>query len=314
MILHILDVLLKSLSPILLLIALLFLVSSFGFSVKTVRNRLRVASKVQHKKIEKTLHQKPIFQYYNRLLLATSKSYHPRQFSTIVYIQTLICISMFYILFLQIHDVFFSLIVAVIATIICPIVILWLRLYRIRSSSQDNFGDTIVIFMQEYNKQHRNIIYALKNTTERLEGDSKFVYSMLLFRLEANTIPREEAAAIFSYQMGDSYGMNLSIDILRGLHGIDISLPLQILLKNYVMFSNGIKEAKTNGRETAQLGKLPLFATPLLMFLNAKFAMQLDAWNYYFNTSVGLKTVIVSMCMAVFAFMLSIFLQKPKQR
>lgn len=305
------DVFLNLLHYSIGLAAILILLHLFGFNYKAAFIRMRVSKLLKQDK-EQVIKNK-MLSWYNQLLRATIASYRPVMLRKILIVQA--CFFTLFLLFFltRTQNVMFSLSFSILFAICVPVVFLYIRLSRIRANAQANINVAALKLFQSYLKNDKSMYFALKEMSQELKGNLKVVFTMFYLRLLEHE-EREEAAQVFSYQIGSFAGRNLSLAILRALDGTDVSNILQDVTEEISLQERNLRKAETKGRETAQLGWLPAIAAPILFIINDQKIMLTSSYPYLLSTSMGVKALSITVTVAVIGILMAIILANPKKQ
>lgn len=314
MLLDLLSATIRAIGYLIGLAGLIFFVYSFGFKYNVVKNRLKLKRENQLKNYETRIRNTLFFRWFDRLLQATNKSYSPMLFTRIARIQLISFLVLLFLLSITTHAFLYALVTSIIFIYISPAAFLYVRVVRMRSHSQADLSNTTIMLLQEYQRNSKNMMFALKELTKRLDGDTKLIFGMLFIRMENRTMDRDQVAEVFAYQIGE-WGQNLSMTILKAIEeGTDVESILEDISADITEFLKSTSEAESSGREIAQLGKLTIFFIPTLIVINAQFFMEQNAYVYHFSDPVGIKVLTFSIILAFVGFIMAVLLEKPKKR
>lgn len=293
-----------------------FLVSMFfaSFSFQAVKNRLRINRSIRQRNYQSRILKNKWVYKYHRLLLAASTRYKAIYLSRILFVQALVFLLTFVFMLVNTATLFFPLITAVFIGVIVPVVIARLRVMKIRSNTQTNLSLLATELKQNYQKNYGNMMYAIKDTANFLpKGDAKKIFSILYIRLQDYEY-RREAVEVFSYQLGESWGKNLGITILKSLQeGTDVNDTLNDLKEDITEFNKELSNAESSGRMIARFGKFTGLFVALMLVVNAEFFMQFNAYKYHFNDPVGVRILIISLVASFVGYVMAKLLEKPKK-
>lgn len=305
------DLLLRILGYVIAVVGIGLLFASFGFRWSVIRRRMAMTQKKKEELYDTTLRNHVLFSWYDRLLQAAIHEYRPYMFVRLMNYQTVAFLGITVILLFLTKSIFYAVFMAIVFSYIVPAGYLYIKLAKIKANTQQDLSKTVIKLLQYYMKNSHNMLYALKDLSKDLKGDSQQVFGMLFVRLESGQQPPKEAADIFSMQVG-TWGRNLAITILRAVEeGTNVEGILQDYSRDLTEFSKRLGQAETNGREVAQLGKLPIILIPILIIVNAQFAMQKNAYAYLL-TPIGTKVFVLSIILALIGLALAKMLERPK--
>lgn len=308
----VLDVVLRVIGYLIGFSAICIIIYLMGFRISTIRNRIRVSTKIREKKYQATFKNNAFYMWYDKLLLATISKYKSMYLTRILLFHRLGALLIALILGFSTKEFFFSIITAIFFAYVLPISFLYFKLMKIRTGTRNEIQNASIRLMQYYHENNKNMMYALKELSQELKGEPKKIFAMFFIRLQSHFDNREKWAEIFAYSIGTLHGRNLSVTILKAVEdGTDVEKALSDLNDDISQYKQSLDEMLSKEREVAQLGKLPIFAIPITMIINAQF-MQTNVWAYHFGTSIGIQVFTFAVVMALVGYGISIVFEKPK--
>jgi hypothetical protein len=304
-----LDLTIKLVFYLIGLAGILLLLHTMGLNFKTSLRRLKAASVLKQNRVINF--ENPILSYYNQLLEATVRSYKPHLLSRVIYTQILLMLMFLLLLGLVTKSIIFTFVFSLLFSFGLPICLIYIRLIRIRASAQANIYEGTIRLLQAYQKNNNNMYFAIKEVSQLFSGDMKLVYTMLFMRITEKE-ERENAVKIFAFQVGD-WGRNLSIAILKAFDGTDVTGILQDITTEMSHYEQSVRNAETEGTETAQLGWLPAIAAPIVFIINDQKMMIKNSFPYLLNTSLGIKALPLTIIAAFVGIIMAVMLAKPKR-
>lgn len=297
------------------LVGLIFLLISLGFTSKQLKARYRLTRDSRRKNFSSTWIRYPILEKYHHLLSSTIKQYEQRLFSTILTYQGLIFVFLFSVISLLTQSLLFGLCSSLFFVLVVPITILWVRHKRIQNQLQESLHESITLLLTSYRTNHFNMLYALKDVSEQVEGQLKMVFGKLFARMHDSDDIKVLASKTFAFQLGNYRGKNLATAILRAIKdGTNVETILVDMKDDIHEFRKAIRDAMTESRETAMLGFLPLPGTAVLIYVTATYLLpDGNGYHYIFGTALGLKVFLASVIIGFINLLLALILRRPKQ-
>ncbi|WP_214483772.1 hypothetical protein [Bacillus sp. SM2101] len=298
------------------IISAYFFISWLGFDPNKVKTRFRLSKDVKNKFQSSNLLKYKWLKKYHHILDTTIKAYEQHHLSMIVWLHVSVFVLLLSVNLIVIEDFFFTLFSSFFFAFLLPIGGFWVRFKQIQSFAQESISEDIELLLQEYQKNHCNMLYALKEVSNKAEGTTQILFSKLFARMHGTTEEKQLATETFGYQIGRHWGKNLSTMILRASvqDGINIQASLQDMVDDMSEIRKKARDELSDGREAAVMGFIPIPATFLLIVLNVEFMLPGEnGYSYHFATSLGLKVFIFSMIIGMINFVMALILRKPKQ-
>ena len=284
-----------------------------SINIKRVRERFRISQEIRLDKYNTKWLDYEVMKKYHFLLSSTIKRYEIEHFSKLVIIQFFSFICLLVLFFISIREINFSLFASLLFTYVLPIAYLYMRFKHAQSELQDDIIEVSAILLQEYQKSHEHMIYALKGVVNRTSGKSQIAYARLFARMHDDDDMKEIAAENFAFQLGH-FGKNLASIILRACKdGIPVTRLLEELVTDITEFNKRVRDGKTEARETALLGYTPIVLLIGLFFFNLNKLPDGKALEYQFQTAAGLKSFTVALVMSLVCIALAIIVYKPRR-
>lgn len=296
-------------------LSLLGILYGLGFKPNVLRERIRLNQRLRIKRYTKFLLKSELLKKYHFLLEISFKNYTVDSFYKILVVQTITFLVMSSIFFVIINDFFVSVVASLLFVFVIPIMLLYLRHKTIQNHIQNEIVEVSIILLQEYQKNHYHMIYALKEVVERTKGKSHETYARLFSRMLGDNETKKSGAELFSFQIGQVRGKNLSTLILRACKdGTNVTEMLEELVSDVTEFNKRKRTGETQARETAAIGFFPIFALIFLVIFNqTTFIPNGKAMEYQFQTPLGLKSFIFSVLCSVIGIVMFIVLKNPKK-
>lgn len=291
------------------------IVSSLGYDLKRIRQRLRVNRAIKYDLYSEKWLQFKLLNQYNHLLAATLSKYKYQDFPKVVLSQLYLFLLLFVASGFLLKSITYGFLTAFCIAYVFPVGFLIIRHKRIQSSIQGDIKNSAVELLQLYQKNHYKMIFALKELTERTEGTTQVVYAKLFARMNDNDDVKILAAETFAFQLGYIRGSNLATAILKACKDdLNVEVLLKDLIADMTQLNKEIKNAETEANETAILGFAPLPLTAVLMYLN--YQHLIPGGKYFevqFGNPSGLRTFILSIIFGVIGIALAILVKRPKK-
>ncbi|EFV75042.1 MULTISPECIES: hypothetical protein [Cytobacillus] len=288
---------------------------SLGLNVSKMKERFRLNRQIKLENYTtRWLHYEWMKQYH--FLLASSiKKYEMEHFAKVVTTQFFVFIITLIILCVSLTDIVFSLGFALVCIYIGPISFLYIIHKNKQSYLQNELVESSMILLQEYEKNHKHMLFALKELVDHLDGPSKIAYAKLLSRMHGEYSVKELAAESFAFQIGHFRGKNLATIIFRACaEGVNVTTLLEDLITDITEFNKRIREAETESRETALIGYAPLPLLVILFFVNERWLIPGGNAAYYqFQTEDGLKSFLIAVVFGLIGLVLALVVKKPKK-
>lgn len=297
------------------LVIVIWIWFSLGLNVSKMRERFRLNRQVKLENYTTQWLNYKWMKQYHFLLVSSIKKYELEHFSKVVTVQFIVFISTLTILFISLSDIIFALFFALVCIYVGPISFLYLIHKNRQSHLQNELVESSVILLQEYEKNHKHMLFALKEVVDHLEGPSKIAYAKLLSRMHGDYAVKKMAAEAFAFQIGHFRGKNLSVLIFRDCaEGVNITTLLEDLITDITEFNKRVREAETESRETALIGYAPLPLLVILFFVNDRWLIPGGNAAYYqFQTEDGLKSFLISVMFGFVGLVLALVVKKPKK-
>lgn len=282
-------------------------------NVKKVRERLRISQEIRLERYNSKWLDYKLMKKYHFLMSSTIKRYEIEHFSKIVIIQFTSFLSLFILFFITIRETNFSLFASFLFAYLLPIGFMYMRFKHAQAELQEDIIEVSAILLQEYQKSHEHMVYALKGVVNRTSGKSQIAYARLFARMHDDDDMKNIAAENFAFQLGH-FGKNLASIILRACKdGIPVTRLLEELVTDITEFNKRVRDGKTEARETALLGYAPIVLLIGLFFFNLNSLPDGRALEYQFQTAAGLKSFTVALIASLVCVALAIIVYKPRR-
>lgn len=280
-----------------------------------LRERIRVDQEIKLSAYNQKWVKNALLKKYHLLLDSTLKHYRIDLFSKIVLSQLFVFFALTVLLAMVIRDIRFSLSISMLFVYVFPIVGLYFLHKQRQNVIQEELVDTAILLLQEYEKNSRNMLFALKETVTQIKGKTNSVYAKTFARMHADEFMQIKAAETLAFQIGHVRGKNLATIILRGCKdGTDVTVLLEDLVEDITNFNKRVSDAQTEARETALIGFLPIPMLIILYFVNELWLLPDGGTFYYqFQTKEGLKSFLISLALGVIGIGLGLLVRKPKK-
>lgn len=297
------------------IISLIGIWFSFGIKISKVRERLRLSREIRLANYQSTWLKNKWLKQYHFLLASAWEKYEIEHFSKVISTQFTIFISMNLLLVIALREIMFPIFSAVLIVYIIPITFLYIRHKQKQNVLQNELIETSVILLQEYEKNHKNMLFALKEVLNETKGFSHVAYAKLFARMHGNKETKELAAETFAFQLGHVKGRNLAIIILRACdEQVDVTTLLEDLVFDLTEFSKRTRDAETEAGETAIMGYAPIPALIILYFVNDLLLIpDGNTFHYQFKTELGIKSFLLAFIFGILGIFLASVVKKPKK-
>lgn len=302
---------------------LLYLIGFFGvvgliisiqdLKISTLKERFKLTKKLKMDSQTQYWLKHDLLKKYH-FLLSSIKWYEIEYFTRVIYSQLAVFLLFMILVYPILQNFGYVLLVGVLFIYIMPIAFLYIHHKQLSNELQDVVIDNSVILLQEYGKNHQNMLYALKEVVNRVDGRSKIAYAKLFARMHGDAETKELAAERFAYQLGRIRGKNLAIIILRACKdGVDVTTQLETLVEDLVEFNKKVRTSLADSRETAFMGYV-IF--PLLIGLYVFNEMTLikgNTFHFQFQTEKGLNSFLIACFFGLVNIGLAIIVKRPKK-
>lgn len=288
---------------------------ALGTNISKMKERFRISKNLRVTAYNRKWLKNKWLRRYHFLLSSALKRYEIEHFSKILTIQFTAFMSLTAILFLVTGDYQFSIIMPFIFVYLLPLGFLYFIHKQKQNALQDDLIESSVILLQEYEKNHHSMLFALKEVVDQTKGASRIAYARLFARMHDDNYVKEIAAETFTFQLGHFRGKNLASIILRGCKdGVQVGTLLEDLVEDITEFNKRVRDAETESRETAMIGYAPLPALVILHFINDRWLIPGGNASYYqFQTAQGLKSFMVAATFGIVGIGLALLIKKPKK-
>lgn len=306
------------LSIIYYLIGFLSLIGIFfglGLKPNNFRERVRLNQRIRLNRYTENLLANPYLKKYHLILSITFKRYTADSFVKILTIHVFSFLILMVLIFIITRAFIVSFASAIIFAFAIPITLFYLRHKTIQNHIQHEILDVAIILLQEYQKNRHHMLYALKEVVNRTTGKVEETYARLFARMQLDDETKKEAAELFSFQIGQDRGKNLSTIILRACKdGTNVKNMLEELVEDITEFNKRKRTGVTKTRDTALVGWFPLVSlTGLVIFNQTTLIPNGKAFYYQFQTPTGLKSFIFAAICSVIGIIMFIVLRNPKK-
>lgn len=295
--------------------SLLGIFFSLGLRPNHLKERLRLNQRNRVNYYTSNLLKNNWLKKYHFILSITFKRYTVDNFFNVLLSQVLSFLILS-ILFTFITQAFLiSIVSALLFTFVIPITLFYLRHKTIQNEIQNEILDVAIILLQEYQKNHKHMLYALKEVVNRTNGKIEETYARLLARMHADDETKKQGAELFAFQIGHVRGKNLSTIILRACKdGTDVINALEELVEDITEFNKRRRTGETKSRDTALIGWFPIITLiGLLVFNQTTLIPNGKAVYYQFQTPLGLKSFLLTAICSVIGIIMYIVLRNPKK-
>lgn len=287
---------------------------SLGSGYSKVKARMKMTQKVKEKNVSSRLLNYKWFRYYHFLLATNFKDYTTQHFTKVIIAHVIAFIGFSLVTWLALQDMMTVLFFSFAFTIVFPVTALYFLFKRKEQEIQESLVETAIRLLQEYEKSHRHMLYALKDTIGSLEGVNKVVFSKIYARMHDDDETKVLATELLAFQIGHFRGKNLATIILKGVRdGVDVTPLLEHLVEDITGFNKRTRDARTEARETALIGYFILPALIGLYFVCDIWLIPDGKTFYYqFQTAQGLQSFLFALLFGVVGIGLAIIVGKPK--
>lgn len=286
-----------------------------SMDIRKLRERMKINRQLKFSLYNKRWLENKWLRKYHFLLSSAIRRYELEHFSKVVSIQVIAFLSLSGILLLIIKEFVFVILIALILAFGLPVAFLFFLHKQKSNVIQNEIVEVSVILLQEYQKNHNNMLYALKGLIGHISGYSQAAYAKLFARMHDDDEMKVLAAESFAFQLGHFRSRNLSSYILRACkEGTDVADLLEGLIEDISEFNKRTRDAETESRETAIIGFAPLPLLIILHIINDRWLIPGgNAFHYQFQTSEGLKSFMISVVFGIIGIGLALLVKRPKK-
>lgn len=285
-----------------------------GLDIQRSRERFKLNRQMKLATYNQTWIKNPLVKHYHFLLSACFKKYQLSMLSRIIVMQATLFIFTTLMLFVLIQEFLFAIAAAAVLIIVVPVGILYMIHKQRQFVLQSELTEASIMLLQQYQKNHYHMIFALKAVSEEMSGWPQVVYAQLFARMHDDDEKKELAAENFAFQVGYVRGKNLASIILRACKdGTQVMVALQDLIEDLTEFNKRIRNAETEASEAASIGYSALPLLIVLHVFNEWKLMPGEAFYYQFQTAQGLKSFIIAFIFSLVGIALAIIVKKPKK-
>lgn len=286
-----------------------------GLKPNKMRERIKINQELRLERYNKTWIQNTWMKRYHFLLDVSFRRYKLSYFSKVVVTQFLSFIFLTLLFYIAIQELRFALFASVLFIYLIPIGFMYMKHKQVQSAVQNEIIEVSVLLLQEYQKNHYHMLYALKEVTSRTKGKSQLAYARLFARMHDDDDMKKLSAEAFAFQLGRIRGKNLASIILRACKdGTIVTTMLEDLVEDVTEFNKRIRTGETEARETSWIGYFPLPALIFLILYNQKsFIPNGKAMEYQFQTATGLKSFTIAFVCSLIGIAMALILKNPKK-
>ncbi|KAB2329452.1 MULTISPECIES: hypothetical protein [Bacillaceae] len=288
---------------------------SLGLNVQKYKERLKIDRQLKLQNYNKVWIQQGWLKQYHLLLSSAIPKYRLDHFSKIVIIQFVLFISLFAALYIGLQAFVFVLAVSFTIVYILPISFLYIRHKQKQNTLKEEMVTAAIILLQEYQKNHYHMLYALKALVDQTSGQNQIAYARLFARMHDNNFMKELAAEEFAFQLGHIRGKNLSTIILKACKdGRNVITLLEDLIEDVTEFNKRIRNAETEAREPALIGYAPLPLLAIFYYMNETMLIHGgNTFQYQFQTEQGLRAFLIAIVFGLMGTGLALVVKKPRK-
>ncbi len=286
-----------------------------GLNTQRMRERFKLSRQVRLAAYNRKWLEYPLLRKYHFLLTSSVRKYELNYFSRVIVIQLSIFVFLVTVLTFILKDFRVATIISVMLAYALPIGALYLKHKQTQSALQSELVEASVVLLQEYQKNHRHMLYTLKSVAGNVSGHSEIAYARLFARMHDDDQMKEIAAEIFAFQLGHFRGKNLASIILRACkEGTPVEKQLEDLVEDITELNKVVRDAETAARETALIGYAPIPLLILLYFVNDKWLIpDGETFYYQFQTSQGLQWFLIAFIFGLIGMGLALMVKPPRK-
>jgi len=295
---------------------LILIIMSLGFSPKKTRERFRVMRDLKYQSYSSQWMKYDFLRRYNHLLSASLKSYRYEYFAKFIIVQLLIFLGLLIFGSFFMQSIWYGLITSLTFVYVFPVTFFYMKHKQVQGLLQNEVIDSVITLLQSYQRNQNNMLYALKDVSDSLEGKTKAAYSKLFARMHDRDEIKILASETFAFQLGSLRGKNISTTILKACKdGLIVETLLQDLIVDMTEQNKVLRDAESEAREAAILGYAPLPLTFLFLYLNEAFLIPGgNSLKYQFGTPQGIQSFVISIIFGIVGLGLAILVKKPKKQ
>ncbi|MYL35481.1 hypothetical protein GLW08_20475 [Pontibacillus yanchengensis] len=311
-----LSIILKYATYLVGIIGMIAVFANIGFSFRNVKARYKINRKKRSAIVNTKWLKITPFRQYNHLLASAFPKYQYHMFYKVLLYHLTGFIFVLVINLTITGNRGYSILTALLVSYGIPIGYAYFRHKQIQSLLQEHITDATVELLKSYQRSHNNMLYALKDVSEELDGKLGVIFAKMFARMHDDDEIKEMAIETFAFQLGRlTRAKNLSVTILKACKdGSDVEILLNDIVKDMSNMKMRAREAETESAEVAYMGYLPLPMTFALIYLNDRFLIKGEALHYHFNTPEGFQVFMWSMILGVINLGLAIMVKRPSRR
>ncbi len=297
-------------------IGLLLATNELGFNYRNIKERFRVSQTIAAKNINLKWMDNQFLKKYNFLLSSAFQGYKFYMFPRLIIMQITAFVGFFILNLFLLNDWKIALFTAFFFSVGFPVGFAFFRHKRNQNHLQNNIINATIYLLKAYNRSNSNMLYALKDVADDLDGTVGIVFAKLFARMHDTDDMKELAAEAFAFQLGKYFrAKNLASNILKACkEGIEVEVLLEDLITDMTEMRKRSRSAESDAKETSYLGYLPLPLIAIFIYLNqTKLIPGGKALEYHFGTTLGRQVFILSVIFGIVNLALALLVKRPNQ-
>lgn len=266
-------------------------------------------------KMEDLETEKFIWRHFSQMMESSFKKTHVLSVPNFLMLSSVIGVTSFLFLLVSIHDVLFSLGIALFFASI-PYLFIRMKLNKIRVETSHELLNLIPFLLQQYQTERRDIYFALLRVKEGMrQGSMELILSKLLngMQMNRNKHKLQTKIDIFVYSIGGNFAKRLGKLIIKSfLEKTDIQPALAQMERDTRKAKELMEHQKSQGWDTVMLGFLPLVTFPASIVLAKHASGPMNYWHYQLQTSAGVGLFVACIVFSLLGLIISIIMKRPK--
>ncbi|HEY0826700.1 MAG TPA: hypothetical protein VGE40_01275 [Bacilli bacterium] len=256
-----------------------------------------------------------IWRHLSKLMESVLKKTHVLSVPNFLMLSAVIGVTSFLFLLSSIHDLFFSLGIAVFFASV-PYIFIRMKLNKIRVETSLELLNLIPILLQQYQAERKDVYFALLRVKEGLrQGPMELILSKLLngMQMNRNKHRLQQKINVFVYSIGGNFAKRLGKLIIKSfLEKTDIQPALAQMEKDTRKAKELMEHQKSQGWDTVMLGFLPLITFPASIVLAKHASGPMNYWHYQLQTSAGVGLFVACIVFSLLGLIISVIMKRPK--
>lgn len=257
----------------------------------------------------------PIWRHFSQVMESSFKKTHVLSVPNFLMLSSVIGVTSFLFLLLSIHDVLFSLSIALFFASI-PYIFVRMKLNKIRVETSLELLNLISFLLQQYQAERKDVYFALLRVKEGMrQGPMELILSKLLngMQMNRNKQKLQKKIDVFVFSIGGNFAKRLGKLIIKSfLEKTDIQPALAQMEKDTRRAKELMEHQKSQGWDTVMLGFLPLVTFPASIVLAKHASGPMDYWHYQLQTSAGVGLFVACIVFSLVGLIISIIMKRPK--